>query len=150
MKALKYLSLASIMTLAACMTSCSSDDDNNDITPTPSVEYTWSEDGGLKACDHILFSEVDNSEKADGAQIGNGDAEFVFTGKQTLKKGTYILKGWVYIADGAELTIEPGTVIKGDKQTKASLDKVAYVGAFNATDNWLTGWTNFDPQNTKY
>ena len=125
MKALKYLSLASIMTLAACMTSCSSDDDNNDNNPTPNpeptVEYKWGEDGGLKSCDHILFSEVDNSEKADGAQIGNGDAEFVFTGKQTLKKGTYILKGWVYIADGAELTIEPGTVIKGDKQTKASL-----------------------------
>ena len=125
MKALKYLSLASIMTLAACMTSCSSDDDNNGSTPTPdptpTVEYKWGEDGGLKACDHILFSEVDNSENADGAQIGNGDAEFVFTGKQTLKKGTYILKGWVYIADGAELTIEPGTVIKGDKQTKASL-----------------------------
>ena len=113
-------------------------------------EYTWGTDGGLKSCDHILFSEVDNSENANGAQIGNGDAEFVFTGKQTLKKGTYLLKGWVYIANGAELTIEPGTVIKGDKQTKASLDKVAYVGAFNATDNWLTGWTNFDPQNTKY
>lgn len=32
-----------------------------------------------------------------------------------------MLKGWVYIADGAELTIEPGTIIKGDKQTMASL-----------------------------
>ena len=32
-----------------------------------------------------------------------------------------MLKGWVYIADGAELTIEPGTVIKGDKDTKAAL-----------------------------
>ena len=126
MKALKYLSLASIMTLAACMTSCSSDDDNNNgdnptPDPTPTEKYVWSEDGGLKSCDHILFSEVDNSENANGAQIGNGDAEFVFTGKQTLKKGTYLLKGWVYIANGAELTIEPGTVIKGDKQTKASL-----------------------------
>ena len=93
MKALKYLSLASIMTLAACMTSCSSDDDNNNgdnptPDPTPTEKYVWSEDGGLQACDHILFSEVDNSEKPDGAQIGNGDAEFVFTGKQTLKKGT--------------------------------------------------------------
>ena len=126
MKALKYLSLASIMTLAACMTSCSSDDDNNNgdnptPDPTPTEKYTWGTDGGLKSCDHILFSEVDNSENANGAQIGNGDAEFVFTGKQTLKKGTYLLKGWVYIANGAELTIEPGTVIKGDKQTKASL-----------------------------
>lgn len=56
----------------------------------------------------------------DGNQIGSGDKEFVFTGKQTLKKGTYLLKGWVYIADGAELTIEPGTIIKGDKQTMAT------------------------------
>ena len=57
----------------------------------------------------------------EGKEIGNGDQEFIFTGKQTLKKGTYRLKGWVYIADGAELTIEPGTVIKGDKQTKAAI-----------------------------
>ena len=61
MKALKYLSLASIITLAACMTSCSSDDDNNDNNPTPdpspSAKYEWSEDGGLRACSQILFSE---------------------------------------------------------------------------------------------
>ncbi len=33
----------------------------------------------------------------------------------------YILSGFVYVADGATLTIEPGTVIKGDKATKGSL-----------------------------
>lgn len=31
------------------------------------------------------------------------------------------MKGWVYIRDGAQLTIEPGTIIKGDKETKAAL-----------------------------
>ena len=31
------------------------------------------------------------------------------------------MKGWVYVADGAELTIEPGTVIKGEKASAASL-----------------------------
>ena len=122
MEIIKFLGLASIIAIAATsMTSCSSDDDNNDDGGNDKPEYVWSTDGGLKACDHLLFSEVDNSENADGKQIGNGDAEFVFTGKQTLKKGTYLLKGWVYIANGAELTIEPGTIIKGDKQTKASL-----------------------------
>lgn len=127
MKKMKKLTFASLLVLATCMTACSSDDDpvKNPDTPdtpdTPAVKYTWGTDNGLKSCDHILFSEVDDSENPDGAQIGNGDAEFVFTGKQTLKKGTYQLKGWVYIANGAELTIEPGTVIKGDKQTKASL-----------------------------
>lgn len=95
------------MTATSVFTSCSDDD-----TPKK-TDYNWSEDGGLKACDQILFG--------DGTQIGNGDNEFVFKGKQTLAKGTYTLKGWVYIADGAELTIEPGTVIKGDKQTMAAL-----------------------------
>lgn len=79
---------------------------------TKTDDRNWTQDGGLKASDNLLF---------DGNQIGNGDAEFVFTGKQKLPKGTYILKGWVYVANGAELTIEPGTVIKGDKQTKAAI-----------------------------
>ena len=30
-----------------------------------------------------------------------------------------------------------------DGENIAWLDKVSYVGAFNATDNWLAGWTNF-------
>ena len=106
-----------ILFAAALMSSCSS---NDDPTPAPGTGYVWTTDGGLKACDHILFS-TDGKEDANGTEIGNGDAEFVFTGKQTLKKGTYLLKGWVYIAKGAELTIEPGTIIKGDKQTKAAL-----------------------------
>ncbi len=107
-----------ILAASAIMASCSSSDDKVDTTP--STGYTWSTDGGLKACDHILFG-TDGKEDANGTEIGNGDQGFVFTGKQTLKKGTYLLKGWVYLAKGAELTIEPGTIIKGDKQTKAAL-----------------------------
>lgn len=112
--------------MAAALTACGSDNDNeanNKPTPEPEPEktvYVWTEDGGLKACDHLTFS-AEGKEDAAGTQIGNGDQEFVFTGKQTLKKGTYTLKGWVYIANGAQLTIEPGTIIKGDKQTKAAL-----------------------------
>ena len=45
----------------------------------------------------------------------------MFTGDVTLKKGTYLLKGWVYVTKGAKLTIPAGTIIKGDKQTKAAL-----------------------------
>lgn len=79
---------------------CSKDDS----TPT---------DGGITASDNVLYE--------DGTVIGNGEQEFVFTGNQTLKKGIYHLKGWVYVRDGAQLTIEPGTIIKGDKETKAAL-----------------------------
>jgi hypothetical protein len=33
----------------------------------------------------------------------------------------YLLKGYIYVRSGATLTIEPGTIIKGDKDTKGSL-----------------------------
>lgn len=101
-------SLMASMVAAPAFVACDDDDDDSPSQPT----YNWSEDGGLKACDNLLF---------EGNVIGNGDQGFVFNGEQTLKKGTYTLKGWVYIADGATLTIEPGTIIKGDKQTKAAL-----------------------------
>lgn len=102
----KTLAIALVgMAALGVFTACGSDDEVSDTR-------TWTEDGGLKAADNLLF---------DGNVIGNGDNEFVFTGKQTLEKGTYLLKGWVYIASGAELTIEPGTIIKGDKETMVSL-----------------------------
>ncbi len=37
------------------------------------------------------------------------------------KDNTYLLMGFVYVTNGATLTIEPGTVIKGDKGSKGSL-----------------------------
>lgn len=111
MKAFGFLKFAAVaLILTTFNTACSSDSDSDNTNTN--TAFVWTTDGGLKACDHILF---------DNNVLGNGDDEFVFTGKQTLKKGTYLLKGWVYIANGAELTIEPGTVIKGDKTSKASL-----------------------------
>lgn len=106
-----------ILMMAATMSSCSNDDNP---TPGQDTAYTWTTDGGLKACDHLLFGE-DGKDNPEGKVIGNGDQELVFKGKQTLKKGVYTLKGWIYIGAGSELTIEPGTVIKGDKATKAAL-----------------------------
>ena len=120
MKNYKLYGCLGTLMIAAALTSCSSDDNNDGgETSSQTAVYTWSKDGGLNACDHILFTN--GKEDANGKEIGNGDQELVFKGKQTLKKGTYLLKGWVYIADGSELTIEPGTIIKGDKDTKAAL-----------------------------
>ena len=31
------------------------------------------------------------------------------------------MKGWIYVGTGSVLTIEPGTIIKGDKDTQAAL-----------------------------
>ena len=113
-----FLCCMCILAMSMMFTACSSD--NDDPTPSPSEKYVWSEDGGFKACDHVLFT--DNGQEAPkGTVIGNGDQNFVFKGNQTLDRGTYLLKGWVYVADGATLTIPAGTVIKGDKDTKAAL-----------------------------
>lgn len=40
-----------------------------------------------------------------------------------------------------------------DPLLQTGFDKVDYIGAFKSnsdTDNWMKGWTNFDPQNTDY
>ena len=63
-----------ILAASAMLSSCSSDDEGNGGSTT---EYKWTTNGGLKACDHILF-ETDNKENANGTQIGNGDQEFFF------------------------------------------------------------------------
>lgn len=94
----KTLFVASMVILTAC-----SDNDNNDDN----------NGGGGSSTEQILFG--------DGTQIGNGEQEFKIKESHTIKKGTYVLKGWVYVEEGATLTIEPGTIIKGDKDTKAAL-----------------------------
>ncbi len=44
------------------------------------------------------------------------------TANTTWRAGNkYVLTGFVYVESGATLTIEPGTIIKGDKPTKGSL-----------------------------
>lgn len=102
MKISKYVSivLAAFM-LTAILTSCSDND-------KPGTEGP--DDNG----DGIDFI-VNNVINPDGIQ------DFEIKGKYTIKKGTYIMKGWCYVIEGSELTIEPGTIIKGDKGTKAAL-----------------------------
>lgn len=83
---------------AIILTSCSKND-KPDVVPPSSSEQ-------------IVFNTN---------EIGNGDQEFEIKQDHTIKKGVYLLKGWIYITSGATLTIEPGTVIKGDKDTKSAI-----------------------------
>ncbi|MDR2804892.1 MAG: hypothetical protein LBB85_04505 [Dysgonamonadaceae bacterium] len=46
-------------------------------------------------------------------QIGSGLKSFSIKKSHRIKKGVYTMVGWVYVEDGATLSIEPGTVIKG-------------------------------------
>lgn len=100
-------------------TAACSEDNNTENPGVPGYEWGTDTDGKV-TCSQLLFNENGEADP-NGKVIGTGDKELVFKGKQTLAKGTYLLKGWIYVASGSELTIEPGTVIKGDKQTQASL-----------------------------
>ena len=97
--------------LGLTFTSCS-DDDNEKDTPKPAdPKVTYK--GNVAYSKGILFNG--------GTELGNGTQNFHFTGDVTLEKGTYLMKGWIYVDAGAKLRIPAGTVIKGDKQTMATL-----------------------------
>ena len=49
----------------------------------------------------------------DKKQFGNGLKSFDIKKSHTIRKGVYTLVGWIYVHEGATLTIEPGTVFKG-------------------------------------
>lgn len=115
MKFKSYFVYALMAGISMASVSCSDDE-----TVAEGGLYQWGDDNGAMSCNNVLFN-ADGSENPNGTVIGNGSQDFVFKGTQTLKKGTYLLKGWVYIANGSQLTIEPGTVIKGDKGTMAAL-----------------------------
>lgn len=98
------------LVVSVAMSSCSSDDELAASGKTdPEVTYK----GNVAYSNGILFNN--------GTELGNGTQNFHFTGDVTLERGTYTLKGWVYVDAGAKLRIPAGTVIKGDKQTMAAL-----------------------------
>ncbi|WP_165023912.1 hypothetical protein [Dysgonomonas sp. ZJ279] len=95
MKLFKSFSLALIASSIMLFTSCSSDDN---VTPG-----------------------VDPEPEPVVGVIGDGSYTYTITKDVVYKKGTYSLKGWVYVKNGATVTFEPGTIIKGEKGSKASL-----------------------------
>lgn len=69
---------------------------------------------GMNACN--------KPENPDNKTVGNADLTGEIKGRKTLSADTvYLLKGFVYVTEGAVLTIPPGTIIKGDKSTKGTL-----------------------------
>lgn len=78
--------------LAAFTAACGNDDD--DVTAEPVIEQP----------------------------VGTEELSGNISENKTLKANTrYLLKGFVYVTNNATLTIEPGTIIKGDKDTDGSL-----------------------------
>jgi hypothetical protein len=70
--------------------------------------------------------EVDDNGTGTGNGGGGTSSNLVLSGKissdRTLETGkTYILRGIVYVVDGAKLTIEPGVTILGEKSSRGTL-----------------------------
>ena len=57
------------------------------------------------------------------SEILTGD---ITTNKLLTSNNSYLLKGFVYVKNGAVLTIEPGTIIKADKAEKSISISEAY------------------------
>ncbi|MGL5892971.1 MAG: T9SS C-terminal target domain-containing protein, partial [Bacteroidia bacterium] len=56
----------------------------------------------------------------------SGDAQIIKSGNITVNEtwtsnNIYLLSGWVYVKPGVTLTIQPGTIIKGDFVSKGAL-----------------------------
>ncbi|MCC8147013.1 MAG: hypothetical protein LIO93_11400 [Bacteroidales bacterium] len=94
MKTVRFFGLVMILFISMFTTACDDDDADNSTQ------------------EEIIFN---------GNQIGDGTQEFYINGDYTLEKKTYVLKGWIYVTGGSSLTIPAGTIIKGDKDTKAAL-----------------------------
>jgi hypothetical protein len=68
------------------------------------------------------------------------------------ESNVYLLDGWVYLKDGATLTIEPGTVIRGSKANKGALivEKGATILAEGTVDNPIVFTSNQDAGSRSY
>ncbi|NOU46016.1 MAG: hypothetical protein HOO86_03030 [Bacteroidales bacterium] len=91
---------------------------------TASYEYTtgqtWTSGGGQAATYFQLPARNNNWT------LGNSDLlitnPFTLTAPNFLPtKNVYLLNGWVYVKSGAVLTIQPGTLIRGDKANKGAI-----------------------------
>ena len=66
----------------------------------------------------VLSGEEFTTEQSNGMTVISGSTEEDFT----MSAGTkYLLRGFVYVKAGATLTIEPGTVVMGEKSSKGTL-----------------------------
>ena len=71
------------------------------------------------SCDENNDNPIPSGETFD---LGDGSNAYEISSSMTLTyPNTYNLKGFVYVTEGATLTIEPGVVIKGEKESKATL-----------------------------
>ncbi|MDR1595084.1 MAG: Ig-like domain-containing protein [Prevotellaceae bacterium] len=69
-----------------------------------------------------VVTVTENEPVGEILDLGDGSIEYEIKNNLTLSyPNTYILKGFVYVPNGVTLTIEPGVVVRGDKESKGTL-----------------------------
>jgi hypothetical protein len=104
--------------------------------------------------DSLYFNEVprSNIRFASHTEMSLADP-FNLEGPNFMPVRTaYLLDGWVYLKDGATLTIEPGTVIRGSKSNKGALivEKGGRLVAEGSASNPIVFTSNQDPGSRSY
>ena len=84
----------------------------------------WWEGWNRKGCQAFFFAEQSNKYFDSWTSLVGADGYTPIAGSPLL--GTASFAGWT------------------------GFDTVSYIGAFDGSNNWMNGWTNFDPQNAKY
>ncbi|NJK86804.1 MAG: T9SS C-terminal target domain-containing protein [Bacteroidales bacterium] len=56
--------------------------------------------------------------------------------------GTILLDGWIYVDDGAELTIDPGTIIRGTNKSALVIERGGKIKAIGTVDNPIVFTSN--------
>lgn len=124
MKTMKKISLMLMAALAMLAVSCDDKNDGGDNGGGGSGS------GGSGSGNEEVYTTLGTQQSKDNAgnllantyDLGNGNQEYAFKGDVTLDASKkYLLRGWVYITEGSSITIPAGTVIFGDKDTKAAL-----------------------------
>lgn len=99
MKRLTLLAGIAVSLTATVFTGCKKDEDTDDTTPGNVVNFTMT-------------------------TLGDGTIQIEGSSNQNVtlqSTNTYLIKGFVYVEEGGNITIQPGTVVKGDKSSKGTL-----------------------------
>ena len=123
---------------------------------------------GLLKLQHDVFADMDvngsdaNKSYVDQLVTGyDSNSQPIYNASQKSFSSTWFVKqtGNQTLSDYTSLSLTNGYMPSSNSPvlTAASFDglgswfsQVSYIGAFASGDNWMTGWTNFDPENTDY
>ncbi len=101
---------------------------------------------------YFLDAAKNNQKLASNDDLGINDPFNLDLPDFLPNQNVYLLNGWVYVKEGATLTIEPGTVIQGSKANKGALiiEKGAKIIAEGTVDQPIVFTSNQDAGSRSY